>query len=211
MVNNFITVAPTSVDVSQLWTTGTICFGIFGLFFLAIWILCTKSSNEKESIYFLPFSLSMIVGLTLLIVLGLTLLTVKGLILTSILLYASLSDMKTRSVPNSISVMIFILSLVGFEAENLPSMLIGAALVFIPQFTLAIVQPNRACGGADLKISTALAFLLGAEKGIIALIVGMLLAVLVMTVYNQVNKKDFKEAFPLVPFLSVGAILTYLI
>ena len=208
---NSIFVHLNCLDLPNLWTTVTTYFWVFGLFFLTVWILCTKNSNEKESIYFLPFCLSMIVGLTLLIVLGLTLLTVKGLILTSILLYASLSDWKTRSVSNYVAIMIFILSLVGFVAANLPSMLIGAALVFIPQFTLAIVQPNRACGGADLKISTALAFLLGAQRGVFALIVGMLLAIVFMTIYNRINAKDSKEAFPLVPFLSVGAMLAYIV
>lgn len=133
------------------------------------------------------------------------------MILALLLLYASLSDLKTRRVSDCVSIMIFILSLVGFEAANLPSMLIGAMIVFIPQFALAIIRPCRACGGADLKISTALAFMLGAGKGVFALIVGMLLAVIVMAIYNKVNAKDQKEAFPLVPFLSVGAMLAYII
>ena len=90
-------------------------------------------------------------------------------------------------------------------------MLIGAAVVFIPQLALAMLRPDRACGGADLKISTALAFLLGAEKGLFALIVGMLLAVITMAIYNNVNEKDQSEAFPLVPFLWIGATLAYMI
>ena len=153
----------------------------------------------------------MAVGLILLLVFGVTITTVKGMILALLLLYASLSDLKTRRVSDCVSIMIFILSLVGFEASNLPSMLIGAMIVFIPQFALAIIRPSRACGGADLKISTALAFMLGAGKGVFALIVGMLLAVIVMAIYNKVNAKDQKEAFPLVPFLSIGAMLAYLI
>ena len=158
-----------------------------------------------------PFYLSAVVGLILLLAFGANLTTVKGMILMLLLLYASLSDLKTRTVPDCVSIMILILAFVGFESANLTSMLIGAAVVFIPQLALAMLRPERACGGADLKISTALAFLLGAEKGLFALIVGMLLAVITMAVYNKVNEKDQTEAFPLVPFLWIGATLAYMI
>ena len=200
-----------SLGTAGLWITIAAHIILFGIFFLSAWILCKKAVKEKESIPYLPFCLSMAVGLILLLVFGATLTTVKGMILALLLLYASLSDLKTRRVSDCVSIMIFILSLVGFEAENLPSMLIGAMIVFIPQFALAIIRPSRACGGADLKISTALAFMLGAGKGVFALIVGMLLAVIVMAIYNKVNAKDQKEAFPLVPFLSVGAMIAYLL
>ena len=195
----------------NLWITIAVHFIIFGIFILATWIICKKDVKENEPINHLSFCLSMAVGLILLLVFGVTLTAVKGMILALLLLYASLSDLKTRRVSDCVSVMIFILSLVGFESANLPSMLIGAMIVFIPQFALAIIRPSRACGGADLKISTALAFMLGSRKGVFALIVGMLLAVIVMAIYNKVNAKDQKEAFPLVPFLSVGAMLAYII
>jgi prepilin signal peptidase PulO-like enzyme (type II secretory pathway) len=196
---------------SALWTSVAAQFIVFGIFILAVWILCKKAVKKKEPLPLLPFCLSSAAGLILLLIFGATITTVKGMILALLLLYASLSDLKTRRVSDCASIMIFILSLVGFEAANLPSMLIGAMIVFIPQFALAIIRPSRACGGADLKISTALAFLLGAGKGVFALIVGMLLAVIVMAIYNKVNAKDQKEAFPLVPFLSIGAMLAYII
>ena len=206
-----IPIMPVHVSSASLWATVAAHFIIFGIFLLAVWILCKKTVKEKELIPHLLFCLSIAVGLILLLVFGVTLTTVKGMILALLLLYASLSDLKTRKVSDCVSVMIFILSLVGFEAANLPSMLIGAMIVFIPQFALAIIRPSRACGGADLKISTAIAFMLGAGKGVFALIVGMLLAVIVMAIYNKVNAKDQKEAFPLVPFLSFGAMLAYII
>jgi prepilin signal peptidase PulO-like enzyme (type II secretory pathway) len=208
---NFLFAQLNSWDPPHLWTTVTANFFVLGVFFLIVWILCAKTVKVKDSIDYIPFCLSMAIGLSLLLVFGVTITTVKGMILALLLLYASLSDLKTRRVSDCVSIMIFILSLVGFEAANLPSMLIGAMIVFIPQFALAIIRPSRACGGADLKISTALAFMLGAGKGVFALIVGMLLAVIVMAIYNKVNAKDQKEAFPLVPFLSIGAMLAYII
>jgi len=206
-----IPISPLYFNTVDLWAMVAVRVSIIVPFLFAAWILCKKAVKENEPINHLPFCLSMAVGLILLLVFGVTLTTVKGMILALLLLYASLSDLKTRRVSDCVSIMIFILSLVGFEAANLPSMLIGAMIVFIPQFAFAIIRPIKACGGADLKISTAIAFMLGAGKGVFALIVGMLLAVVVMAIYNKVNAKDQKEAFPLVPFLSVGAMLAYLI
>jgi prepilin signal peptidase PulO-like enzyme (type II secretory pathway) len=206
-----IPVMPVHICTASLWATVAAHFIVFGIFLLAVWILCKKAVKENERINHLPFCLSIAVGLVLLLLYGVTITTVKGMILALLLLYASLSDLKTRRVSDCVSIMIFILSLVGFEAANLPSMLIGAMIVFIPQFALAIIRPSRACGGADLKISTAIAFMLGEGKGVFALIVGMLLAVIVMAIYNKVNAPNQKEAFPLVPFLSIGAMLAYII
>lgn len=193
------------------WATVAAHFIVFGIFLFIAWLLCKQSMSEKKVYAPVVFCLSTVVGLILLLLSGVTLTTVKGMILTLLLLYASLSDLRTRKVSDCVSVMLIILSFVGFEAANLPSMLLGAILVFVPQFALAVIRPSRACGGADLKISTALAFLLGAEKGIFALIVGMLLAVIIMAIHNKIKDKDQTEAFPLIPFLSVGAVLAFII
>lgn len=195
----------------SVWAVVAACVALLAVFLLAVCTICRKFSKGTDMFKHWPFYLSAVVGLILLFAFGATLTTVKGMILTLLLLYASMSDFKTRTVPDCVSIMILILALVGFESTNLTSMLIGAAVVFIPQLALAMLRPERACGGADLKISTALAFLLGAEKGLFALIVGMLLAVVTMAVYNKVNEKDQTEAFPLVPFLWIGATLAYMI
>jgi prepilin signal peptidase PulO-like enzyme (type II secretory pathway) len=107
--------------------------------------------------------------------------------------------------------MIIILAFVGYEPQSLLSMLVGATVVFIPQLATTMLTPDRPIGGADIKISTALAFLLGAEKGIFALVVGMLFAVVITAVSNKINNRNQKQAFPLVPFLWVGATLAYMI
>ena len=57
----------------------------------------------------------------------------------------------------------------------------------------------------------ALAFLLGAEKGIFALIAGMLTGVIVMFIVRKIRKETNKEPFALVPFLSFGAMLAFMI
>ncbi len=185
---------------------------ILGIFTLAVWIMLRHSKKDlNEPI--IPAALVAYagVGLILLVVHGISIAAIQGLILCAILLWASVSDIAKHEVPDFITAAILILAFVGFEPANLPSMLIGAAVVFIPQLLVSVLRPKRAIGGADIKISTALAFLLGAEKEIFALLVGMLLGVIIMLIVRKIRKETNKEPFALVPFLSFGAMLAFLI
>ena len=189
-----------------------VCAVILGVFTLAVWIMLRHSRKELNEPVMPAALISYAgVGLILFLVHGISLTAVKGLILCAILLWASLSDLEKHEVPDFISAMILILAFVGFDIANLPSMLLGAAVVFLPQMAVSILRPKRAIGGADIKISTALAFLLGAEKGIFALLAGMLCGVIVMLIVRKVRKETNREPFALVPFLSFGAMLAFMI
>ena len=199
------------LPMPNVWAIVAACVALLAVFLLIVYMICRKFSKGTDMFKHWPFYLSAVVGLILLLRFGVSLTTVKGMILTLLLLYASLSDFKKREVPDCICVMILILAFVGFEPSNLLSMLAGAAVVFIPQLATTMLTPNRPIGGADIKISTALAFLLCAHKGIYALVVGMLLAVVITAISNKLNDRDQKQAFPLVPFLWIGATLAYMI
>ena len=188
------------------------CAVILSVFVLAVWIVLRKTKNELNEPKTVPALLFFAgVGLILLLLFGTTITAIKGLILCAILLWASISDIGRHEVPDFITVLILVLAFVGFEPANLPSMLIGAAVVFLPQLAISMLRPRRAIGGADIKISAALAFLLGAEKGIFALIAGMLTGVIIMFIIRKIRKETNKEPFALVPFLSFGAMLAFMI
>ena len=136
---------------------------------------------------------------------------IKTTILLALLLYASVMDIKTREVPDSISVMLLILGLVDTDIGQLPSMFFGALLVFLPQFISALINPSKALGGADIKISSSAAFLLGAQRGLFALIVGLTLAVIVMPIIRKIRNLPKDQPFPLIPFLSIGIVAGYFI
>ena len=142
---------------------------------------------------------------------GLTLKTVKGVILSLILLYAAVQDYSTRECDDALWVMILILSLVGFDSRNIISMLLGGAAIFVPQMIVVLASRRGSIGGADIKISTAAGILLGFHRGIIGFAVGLTVAVITMAIYGKVKKKDKGEPFPLMPFLSAGLMLGYLI
>jgi len=178
------------------------------LFSICIFLILRKAyptlSNIKRCII---FSFSGLFGVIILAINGPTLSAVKVMILFGILLFASISDIQTREVSDSIWIMIFILSFVGLESTNLTSMVIGAVSVFIPQMIVAITRPGS-IGGADIKITTATAFLLGAENGVFALLIGLVLAIITMMGLHMVKRHDKENSFPLVPFLSIGIILS---
>lgn len=185
---------------------------LVGIALLAVWL--TLKAQRKNGItpdMSVCLLLTAGVGLFSFVPFGITLEMAKGLILFGILLFASLSDIYKREVPNCVWIMIAILAFVSFDIELLPSMLVGAAVVFLPQLILAMIRPNKAVGGADIKISTAAAFLLGAEKGILALIIGMSVAVVVMLIRQKAKKVSKSEPFPLIPFLSLGIMAAYLV
>lgn len=131
-----------------------------------------------------------------------------------LLLYASIKDIKTREVPDSVSGMLLILGLVNTEVKALPSMLLGMILVFLPQFIAALINPSRALGGADIKLSSSAAFLLGSfgiSSGLLALIIGLALSVITIPTVRAVKKLPKDDPFPLIPFLSAGIIAVYFI
>lgn len=122
------------------------------------------------------------------------------------LLYASAKDIKTREVSDSIPIMLLILGLVDTDIARLTSMLLGMILVFLPQFISALINPSKSLGGADIKLSSAAAFLLGVQRGLFTLIVGLTLAVIAMPIIRKIRKLPKDQPFPLIPFLSIGIV-----
>lgn len=140
---------------------------------------------------------------------GLTVWTVKGIAFALILLYASVQDLSTHEADDFLWVMILLLCLADFGSVSIWSMLLGGAAVFIPQFAIVMLSKSAAIGGADIKISTAAALMLGVMGGLSGYIIGLLFAVVFMLIYNKVNHKTYKKAFALLPFLSVGLMIGY--
>lgn len=97
----------------------------------------------------------------------------------------------------------------GIDDIAITSMTLGALFVFVPQIALALIPPHKTLGGADIKLSTALAFLLGAWRGIGAYMVGLILAVVIISIYHRKKNSNTKQPFALVPFLSIGAMILF--
>ncbi len=212
---------PILLEKYAIWTAGKVALAavILLIFTFATWIVIRKSTTVQEKTdkkskkitTAVLLAVAATLGALMFLRFGMATEVIKGMILIMILLYAGISDVAKREVPDFVAPMILILSFVCFAPESLPSMILGAAAVFIPQLFIAILKPNRGIGGADIKITTALGFMLGAEKGIAAMLIGMLLAVIITAIAKKVRKESMKDAFALLPFLSIGAIAAYMI
>lgn len=170
--------------------------------------LYTKKTWQQSS--FLNVVLPVIGSVLLLLKCNISMISIKGLILLLILLYASNSDIKTREVSNFIPLTIFITGLIHTDMNTLPAMFLGAVIISLPQLIVSVINPGT-YGGADLKIMAASSFLLGFDKGLISLIVGLVVAIITTYIIRKVRKESLDKSFPMVPYLSIGVMFAYLV
>jgi hypothetical protein len=187
-------------------------FLVVGLALFLGWTL-HRILTSKKMVTNLPLSLilSGVAGLGLFLRFGFSVTMLQGLFLFFVLLYASCSDLTDHTMDDFLWVMVAMLGLCSICTVGLPSMLIGAGIVIVPQIAFAMFPPHRTLGGADIKLSTAIAFLLGAWRGIGAYLLGLTLAVIVVSICNRKQNRCPPKPFALVPFLSIGAMIAFFI
>ena len=182
------------------------------------WILC-RVLREKRMVCLLPatFIASGAMALALYFRFGLTVIAVQGLFLWFTLLYGSMSDLTDHTMPDSVWVVVLALAIPSVVKHGIVSMLAGTVCVMLPQLALAVIPPHRTLGGADIKLSGALAALLGFTGGLTAFLAGLLMAVMTVTVRNFVQERLHKrrdcpkKPFALIPFLAISGMAMFLI
>lgn len=115
-----------------------------------------------------------------------------------ILLFASVYDIKTHTVPDYAHILIMSAGLLRFQP--LPAFL-GFILVPLP-FFIAALRKENSVGGGDIKLMAACGFVLGVRLGFTALIFGLVMAVLWNAAYNKE-----KKPFALAPYLTFGCFM----
>ena len=111
-----------------------------------------------------------------------------------------------------LSVMMLMLAVTNISEATVLSQLLGAAIVGGAQMLIALCGKKRmGIGGADIKLSTAAALLLGFYKGMIGFMLGLLIAVVAQLIITHRKKEQRTQPFALLPYLSVGFIIGYLI
>lgn len=154
--------------------------------------------------------LSVLIALGLTLRFGVSIYTFQGLFLYFLLLYASVSDLTSRTIQDHVSVSILALSLVSIQTVGILSMITGSLVVILVQLIVCLCNSGRH-GGADMKITTASAFLLGFGRGITGLVLGLLIGIVFMLIYNKMKKRNNKEGFPLMPFVSIGMMTLFFV
>lgn len=134
-------------------------------------------------------------------------LIIKGFFYALILMYTSYVDIRTKTIPDKIHILILLISLIEI---NLTNSILGFLTVPLPFFITALLK-GGGIGGGDVKFMAACGFLLGIKGGFIASVIGLLLALFINAIVYKVKNKDKNISFPLAPYLSIGCFLSYLI
>lgn len=135
--------------------------------------------------------------------------TFQAIILCNIYLIGSYSDFKTRELDDSIHCLLLATALIGRSMYELPGMLFAGLTVGGVMVLVAVISGGKGVGGADIKLGAASAFLLGAQRGLVGVIVGLLIGVVYNAIQNK--RKGTKEGFPLVPYLAIGFMAAFFI
>lgn len=210
--------SPTTIVKTENFATEFIIgilalLAIVGATLLVGWVLNRMMVNKGfKTNLTVNLILSAVIPIALFLRYGASLELVQGVFLMFVLMYATWSDLTSHTVDDYVPLLVFALGVASMATVGLSSMLFGAFAVFVPQIVMALIPKCKPLGGADLKLSTALAFLLGWERGIIGFVAGLLIAVIYMAIYNRVKKTETKEekAFALVPFLSIAAMVLFM-
>jgi leader peptidase (prepilin peptidase)/N-methyltransferase len=132
---------------------------------------------------------------------------IKGYLFVAILIVAGYIDIKTKTIPDYIHVLIIIVGLINID---LVESLIWLVIVPLPFFIMACLKENS-IGGGDIKLVGACGFFLGVTGGFVGSIIGLLMALVVKGVYFWIEKKDNSIGFALAPFLGCGNFIVLLI
>ncbi len=130
-----------------------------------------------------------------------TIINITVLLLILTFIYVSYCDFKTRIIPNKVHLIIIVLAIIqnGIQVEKL------LALIIMPlPFFIAEMKKEGSFGGGDIKFIGACSFYFGMEISLLSIIVGLSLAIIL----NFIMRKKF---FPLVPYLSFGYTIAYMI
>lgn len=206
----FIRVSIKEIAPETLFEVGAV-IAFLGVSLFAMWFVCLIM-KRKEFVHNIPVILSVTAVYGILAMVtggGVGIAAVKGVLLLAVLAFASCSDLTSHTVDDYLWVMVLLIAFINPTA-GIGSMLLGATVIFIPQTAVAMLKPSRSIGGADIKMSTALGFALGFERGIAAFSLGLVIAVIYMLIENKRHPGHKGGAFALLPFLSVGALVMYL-
>lgn len=125
-----------------------------------------------------------------------------------LLLAASVFDLRFRQIPDRLQAAIAALTFLCFSLVNLLG-LFGA----LPYLVIALFfEGMDGMGGGDIKLAAAIGVVLGLPASLTASMIGLAGFVLYGSGYTMMKRlhgQKKKTAFPVGPFLSLGAVCAY--
>ena len=113
-------------------------------------------------------------------------------------------DIKTREIPNWISVIIAMTAVINFRLENLWGLIV--AVIF---FSVALATGK--IGGGDVKLIAALSIVCGLWGSFALLLfaqISMLIFYAGSCIFCKINGKTAEKSLPFVPFIFIGYLVT---
>lgn len=139
--------------------------------FISLYASKVYKGNKKKAVLFFTV-IAALTALSLFCFFGCAATTVKGIIFCLLLAFSSYEDIKTRECENYVHLMIVIAAFIGTDMSALPGMLLSALIIGgIMLMTAAVTKSS--IGGADIKLSSACAFMLGTVQGMTGLMIGL--------------------------------------
>lgn len=132
---------------------------------------------------------------------------IQAVFFLALLLWTAAIDIRTRTIPDQLSVLIALTAMFSYDRWNLIGVL--AALPF-----LCAALTCGGMGGGDIKLMAACGLVLGFSYGIMAQVIGLSLMLFYYAVYYLVQRsrgRMIQTSFPLAPFLAAGCIISYFI
>ena len=132
---------------------------------------------------------------------------VQFVAITVLLTFASVKDIKTREIPNWISVVVALSAIINFRLENLWGIIV--AVIF---FSVALATGK--IGGGDVKLIAALSIVCGLWGSLVLLLfsqISMLIFYAGKYIFCKINGKTASRSLPFVPFISVGYLVSKII
>lgn len=130
-------------------------------------------------------------------------------ILASIFSYISYGDIKTHEADDYLHIMVLICAMISLPEDQLLPRACGAFVLGFLMLLTTVIVPGTGIGGADIKFTAACAFLIPVDYLLLAFCLGLFLAL----IFNApiFKKKGAAKGFPMLPYLSVGFMLVYLL
>ncbi|CDI50103.1 prepilin peptidase [Clostridium tetani] len=99
--------------------------------------------------------------------------------------YASFYDIKTKTIPDKVHILIILLGLISINPVNSI-----AGLIFVPiPFFITAVLKGDGIGGGDIKFMGGNGFLLGVKGGFIGSLIGLVIAITINAAYYKLKKR----------------------
>ena len=125
----------------------------------------------------------------------------QAIIFCSVLIYAAVDDLSTRTVSNIVCIVMALAGLITIS----PASLLGALLAMLPFYLCA---GFGLMGGGDWRLAAAVGFVLGVGRvltGFFFMAVALLLTSLVMRAFPALRQSAAKKQ-PLVPYFDMPLV-----